>query len=135
MQITILMEDNNNCELSMEATSHQEQLPSCRRAGPKMIPRRRRCKSWNHHSKIPVDTSAADTDNMVQGEALVCFTRDGTSFTGNLVTKRLGSVFKVHGVLIDNAGSLDDEAAVDEAALKRLNSSGADTEDSSSFEV
>jgi hypothetical protein len=78
--IMLMEEGNNNFEFIMDATNQQDHLPNCRRDG-QMIPRRRRCKSWNLHSQIPVDTSAANTDNLVQGEALVCFARDGTSFT------------------------------------------------------
>ena len=38
---------------------------------------RRRCKSWNYNSKIPIDVELPDAENFVTGESVICLSRDG----------------------------------------------------------
>ena len=38
---------------------------------------RRRCKSWNHNSKIPSEEELENAENFVSGESYICVSRDG----------------------------------------------------------
>jgi len=58
---------------------------------------RRRCKSWNYNSKIPIDVELPDAENFVTGESVICLSRDGDQLIGNLISEMNGNVFKFSG--------------------------------------
>jgi len=58
---------------------------------------RRRCKSWNYNSKIPIDVELPDAENFVTGESVICLSRDGDQLIGNLISEANGNVFKFSG--------------------------------------
>jgi len=59
---------------------------------------RKRCKSWNHNSKIPIDEDLGNVENFVSGESVICLSRDGNQLIGNLISEVNGTVFKFSGL-------------------------------------
>jgi len=80
---------------------------------------RRRCKSWNYNSKIPIDVELPDAENFVTGESVICLSRDGDQLIGNLISEANGNVFKFSGF------KTKFDPTLDEYAQDRLNSQGA----------
>jgi len=80
---------------------------------------RRRCKSWNYNSKIPIDVEIPDAENFVTGESMICLSRDGDQLIGNLISEANGNVFKFSGF------KTKFDPTLDEYAQDRLNSQGA----------
>jgi len=59
---------------------------------------RRRCKSWNHNSKIPFEEELENAENFVSGESCICVSRDGQQLIGNVISDTNGAVFKFSGL-------------------------------------
>lgn len=69
---------------------------------------RRRCKSWNYNSKIPIDVELPDAENFVTGESVICLSRDGDQLIGNLISEVNGNVFKFSGFKTKYDPTLDE---------------------------
>jgi len=69
---------------------------------------RRRCKSWNYNSKIPIDVELPDAENFVTGESVICLSRDGDQLIGNLISETNGNVFKFSGFKTKYDPTLDE---------------------------
>jgi len=80
---------------------------------------RRRCKSWNYNSKIPIDVELPDAENFVTGESVICLSRDGDQLIGNLISEVNGNVFKFSGF------KTKFDPTLDEYVQDGLNSQGA----------
>jgi len=80
---------------------------------------RRRCKSWNYNSKIPIDVELPDAENFVSGESVICLSRDGDQLIGNLISEANGNVFKFSGF------KTKFDPTLDEYVQDGLNSQGA----------
>lgn len=94
--------------------------------------RRRRFRMWNHNATIPFERQDS-IDNVVRGEALLCFARDGSSFTGNMVTQRRECVFKIHGSKVENPLLLEQQPKLPQSDCRcRTATTNNDDESSSS---
>ncbi len=67
-------------EPQSQPTKMDEQLMLKQRM---MARRRKRCKSWNVNSTISVDEDSGRGLNEINGDAFLCFTRDGSFFEVN----------------------------------------------------
>ena len=60
---------------SIDPNEHcQHQIPS------QQIKRRRRkrCNSWNFNSRIPVEETTENEENLVSGQSVICLSMDGS---------------------------------------------------------